>query len=53
MKPLVALLADFGTKDWYVAVMKGVILSQVDNVQFVDITHDIDSGDTRCWYFIG
>ena len=34
------LLTDFGTKDGYVAQMKGVALS-ITNSQLIDITHDI------------
>ncbi len=37
----IALLSDFGTKDWYVAAMKGVIASINPEVLMVDITHEI------------
>ncbi|MGH2515300.1 MAG: SAM hydrolase/SAM-dependent halogenase family protein, partial [Ktedonobacterales bacterium] len=39
--PLVALLTDFGTRDGYVGVMKGVILSIAPETQLVDLTHEI------------
>jgi S-adenosylmethionine hydrolase len=38
--PAIALLTDFGSRDPYVAAMKGVIASRCDN-QIVDLTHDI------------
>ena len=41
MAKTIALLSDFGTKDIYVGVMKGVMLGICPDVQFVDITHDI------------
>jgi len=37
----IALLTDFGTKDNYVGVMKGVILNINPKVNLVDITHEI------------
>jgi hypothetical protein len=44
MKPI-ALLSDFGTKDWFVASMKGVILSVNPRAVIVDINHNIPAGD--------
>lgn len=38
---ILTLTTDFGTEGPYVASMKGVILSQVPGVQFVDVTHNI------------
>ncbi len=45
--PVVALLTDFGTADYYVSAMKGVILKTVPQVQFVDISHDIPPQNIR------
>jgi len=42
---LVTLLTDFGTRDPYVAAMKGVILSRCPQAQVVDISHDIPPQD--------
>jgi S-adenosyl-L-methionine hydrolase (adenosine-forming) len=42
--PIVALLTDFGTRDSYVAQMKGVILSRCD-ATIVDLTHEIEPFD--------
>jgi S-adenosyl-L-methionine hydrolase (adenosine-forming) len=39
--PFITLLTDFGTGDYYVAAMKGVILSRNPKAQIVDISHDI------------
>ena len=37
----IALLTDFGQKDWYVPVMKSVILSINDKVRLIDVTHEV------------
>jgi len=37
----IALLSDFGTRDYYVGAMKGVILSIAPDVMIVDITHEV------------
>lgn len=41
---VIALMTDFGTRDWYVASMKGVICSIAPDASIVDITHDIPVG---------
>jgi S-adenosylmethionine hydrolase len=41
----IALLTDFGTRDYFVASMKGVILSIDPAAVIVDITHDIPPQD--------
>jgi S-adenosylmethionine hydrolase len=38
---LIAMLTDFGTSDYYVAAMKGVILSINPQANIVDVTHEI------------
>lgn len=43
--PVVALLTDFGLRDHYVGVMKGVILGICPSASLVDITHDIPPQD--------
>ena len=40
-RPVVALLTDFGLRDGYVGVMKGVIAAITSDVHIVDVTHDI------------
>ncbi len=39
---IVTLTTDFGTRDPYVAAVKGAILNQDATVRFVDISHDIE-----------
>src|SRR5688572_6825080 len=41
----ITLLTDFGTADYFVAAMKGVILSRCPDVSIVDITHEIAPQD--------
>ncbi|GMU90975.1 MAG: hypothetical protein AMXMBFR4_00330 [Candidatus Hydrogenedentota bacterium] len=45
MPPIVTLTTDFGTRDSYVAVMKGVLLSACPDLRIVDLTHDIAPQD--------
>ena len=39
---LIALMTDFGTRDEYVGVMKGVIAGIDPDIRVVDICHDIE-----------
>lgn len=39
--PVFALLTDFGTRDHYVAAMKGVLLSSCPDARIVDISHEV------------
>lgn len=43
--PLLSLLTDFGTSDYYVGAMKGAILSVCPSSHIVDITHEIPPQD--------
>lgn len=45
MPPLITLTTDFGSRDPYVASMKGVIHSICDGAQIVDLTHEIGPQD--------
>lgn len=45
MRPVIALLTDFGTADHYAGAMKGVILGICPDATLVDITHDIPPHD--------
>jgi S-adenosylmethionine hydrolase len=45
MRPVVALLTDFGVRDHYVGTMKGVILGICPEATLVDISHDIGAHD--------
>lgn len=45
MRPVIALLSDFGTRDHYAGTMKGVMLGICPDVTLVDITHDVPAHD--------
>lgn len=45
MRPIIALLTDFGTRDHYVGAMRGVALGICPEATLVDITHDIQPQD--------
>jgi S-adenosylmethionine hydrolase len=44
-RPTIALLSDFGTRDHYAGVMKGVALSICPDAVLVDISHDLPVHD--------
>ncbi len=54
MKPsgVVALLTDFGLRDHYVGVVKGVILSENPEARLVDLGHDVTPQDVASAYFL-
>ena len=45
MRPVIALLSDFGTRDHYAGTMKGVILNICPDATLVDITHEVPAHD--------
>jgi hypothetical protein len=45
MRPVIALLSDFGARDHYAGTMKGVVLGICPDVTLVDITHEITPHD--------
>ena len=45
MSNIITLTTDFGTRDGYVAAMKGVILGIVPGVDLVDISHEVAPQD--------
>jgi len=49
LKPseIITLTTDFGRRDPYVAMMKGIILSINPRARIVDITHDIQAGSIQ------
>lgn len=49
--PVVTLLTDFGTADYFVAAVKGVILTINPLVSLVDITHEIPPQDIETGAF--
>ena len=40
--PIVTLISDYGTRDYYAAALKGVILGIAPDVRVVDVTHDVE-----------
>ena len=45
MRPVIALLSDFGTRDHYAGTMKGVMLSICPDVTLIDISHEVPAHD--------
>ena len=50
--PLITLLTDFGTSDYFVGAMKGAILSVNPEARIFDITHEIPPQDINAAAFI-
>lgn len=56
--PIVTLTTDFGYQDYYLAMIKGAILSQKPSINLVDIAHSINNYDIvqaafilkNCWH---
>jgi S-adenosyl-L-methionine hydrolase (adenosine-forming) len=44
-RPLITLLTDFGTSDFYVGAMKGAMLSVNPQIEIVDLSHQIPAHD--------
>ena len=42
---ILTLLTDFGTRDYYVAAVKGVILSEAPRTTIVDVSHEVEPGN--------
>jgi S-adenosylmethionine hydrolase len=49
---VIALLTDFSWHNWYLGVMKGVILGLNPEVRIVDLCHDVSSQDVREGSFV-
>jgi S-adenosylmethionine hydrolase len=45
VRPLIALLSDFGSRDHYAGTMKGVMMGICPELSLVDITHDVRPHD--------
>lgn len=43
--PIVTLTSDFGWRDYYLAMMKGALLSEYPDLTIVDLTHSINNYD--------
>lgn len=51
MRPIVALVTDFGTRDYYVGALKGAVLAAAPEATVVDIVHDLPPHDIRSGAF--
>jgi hypothetical protein len=49
---LLTLTTDFGTRDWFVAAMKGVIAGIAPDARVVDVTHEIGGQDVLAGAFV-
>ena len=47
----ITLTTDFGTKDWFVGSMKGVIQGIAPNTSVADITHGVPAGNIQAGAF--
>jgi S-adenosylmethionine hydrolase len=47
MRPLVALLSDFGSQDHYLGAMRGAVLTVCPDATLVDLVHDLPSHDVE------
>src|SRR5688572_24962462 len=45
MRPVIAILSDFGSRDHYAGTMKGVVLGICPEATIVDVTHDVAAHD--------
>jgi hypothetical protein len=45
MRTIIAMLSDFGTRDHYAGVMKGVVLGICPDAVIVDVSHDLPAHD--------
>lgn len=52
MSTIITLTTDFGTRDAYVASMKGVLLTLCPSATLVDITHEIPPQDIRAGAYV-
>ncbi len=50
--PILTLLTDFGTEDYYVAAVKGTILRLAPGTELVDISHQVPAGDLETAAFL-
>ena len=49
---LVTLTTDFGLRDWYVGVLKGVMAGLCPALRFIDLSHDIEPQDVAGGAFL-
>lgn len=47
-RPIVTLTSDFGTRDFYVPVMKAVLIRHCPEARLIDVTHEVPPHDVLC-----
>jgi len=47
-RPIITLTTDFGTRDFYVPLMKAVLLNHSPDARLIDITHHVPRHDVLC-----
>ena len=47
-RPILTLTTDFGTKDFYVAAMKAVLVRECPGARLIDVTHHVPRHDILC-----
>lgn len=52
MSAVVTLLTDFGTRDPYLAEMKAILVSAVDGLTIIDVSHDVEPGNVMMAAYI-
>lgn len=50
--PVIALLTDFGLRDGFIGVMKGVMLQIAPNARLIDVSHDLPPQDVAAGAFL-
>ncbi len=50
--PILTLLTDFGTADYYVAAVKGTLLRLAPGTTLVDVSHEVPPGDVETAAFL-
>jgi S-adenosylmethionine hydrolase len=50
--PILTLLTDFGTADYYVAAVKGTVLRLAPGTTLVDVSHQVPPGDVEAAAFL-
>src|SRR6185436_7172205 len=47
-RPIITLTTDFGTRDFYVAAMKAVLVRHCPDARLIDVTHHVPRHDILC-----
>lgn len=55
MRPIVALLTDFGARDFYAGAVRGAVLAACPDATVVDVTHEVPPHDVAegAWTLLG